>query len=314
MKLRTLISFLVLACSMQLTFCSCMGQGLVINESAEGVEIIENSRKVLFFQKKPKAVNGQFERAGYVHPLYDLDGNVITEDAPEDHPYHRGIFWAWHQVVWQNKKIADGWISENISFQPVGVSSVVMNNEASIRSEMIWTYRKEGTDTLNIMRENTVIRVHGLTTTYRLVDFDIHLVPLVDSLALGGADDVKGYGGFSMRWKLPGDIKFFSGEKEVVAKETAVASGPWMDFTGSFGKSKTNYSGITAFSHSPFPGPFQNWILRTEKSMQNIPFPGSKPKLLPQEGWHLKYRLVIHSGLIGNKKLDQLYQEYAGKN
>src|SRR5262249_11084389 len=41
-------------------------------------------------------------RATYVHPLYGLDGEVLTDDFPKDHEYHRGLYWAWPHI-----KIAD---------------------------------------------------------------------------------------------------------------------------------------------------------------------------------------------------------------
>src|SRR5688572_12337918 len=34
-------------------------------------------------------------RASYIHPLYGLDGEVLTDDFPKDHTYHRGVYWAW---------------------------------------------------------------------------------------------------------------------------------------------------------------------------------------------------------------------------
>ena len=76
--------------------------------SNDGVEILENGKKVLFYQVRPKSV-----RAGFIHPLYDLNEKILTDDAPEDHPYHRGIFWAWHQIILNDKNIADGWVGEH---------------------------------------------------------------------------------------------------------------------------------------------------------------------------------------------------------
>src|SRR5689334_16206041 len=87
--------------------------------SDEGIELQERGTKVLFFQVKPKYVDGKYERAGYIHPLYSLKGNSITDDSPKDHPYHRGIFWAWHQLLLNDFSLGDGWVSQNISYLPV---------------------------------------------------------------------------------------------------------------------------------------------------------------------------------------------------
>ena len=37
-------------------------------------------------------------RSDYIHPLYGLNGEVLTLDWPVDHPHHRGIYWAWPEV------------------------------------------------------------------------------------------------------------------------------------------------------------------------------------------------------------------------
>ena len=70
-----------------------------ITKTPQGYWFTEGDTKVLFFQAERKALpDGEAARSNYFHPLYDVDGNVLTEDFPNDHIHHRGIFWAWHQV------------------------------------------------------------------------------------------------------------------------------------------------------------------------------------------------------------------------
>lgn len=66
--------------------------GLTAEITAEAASVYEAGRPVLSYQRAPKSQQGRFERAAYVHPLYDLDGNVLTEDFPADHLHHRGVF------------------------------------------------------------------------------------------------------------------------------------------------------------------------------------------------------------------------------
>jgi hypothetical protein len=47
-------------------------------------------------------------RSDYIHPLYGLNGEMLTNDWPDaDHPHHRGIFWAWLEVegAWSNSSV-----------------------------------------------------------------------------------------------------------------------------------------------------------------------------------------------------------------
>ena len=84
--------------------------------TADGVLVTEGDAKVLFYQRATKSMGGKHARANYVHPLFDLDGNVLTEDFPADHLHHRGIFWAWHQLWGGNKMIGDGWIAKDMTW------------------------------------------------------------------------------------------------------------------------------------------------------------------------------------------------------
>jgi len=164
----------------------------------------------------------------------------------------------------------------------------------------------------DIIKENTTITIHKSTEKYRFIDFDIHISALVDNLKLGGSDDPKGYGGFCLRLKLPDDILFVSTDSIVTPQETAVAAGPWMDFTGSFDGSPMPKSGVVVFCDQP-PTQNQPWILRKEKSMQNVPYPGRTAISLSKEGWRLKYRVVIHNGL-SKDELAELYRQYIHKS
>lgn len=285
-------------------------QYFTTKKTRQGIEILENGNKVLFYQVQPKSINGKYERAGYVHPLYNLDGTILTEDMPEDHPYHRGIFWAWHQIMLNDKNIADGWVSEHISWKPQKVKVKTSNGRVMIQSLILWNVDLEHNKPTNIVTEHTRITVFRSTDAYRILDFDIHLAALVDSLKIGGSDDPKGYGGFCLRLKLPEDITFSSGNKVITPKETPVMAGPWMDFTGSFDGDLSAKSGIVVFGYSSGLKDQYPWILRKAKSMQNVPFPGRTPVSLSKKGIRLKYRVIVHRNAMKYHDIDKLYQQY----
>ncbi|HEX2522993.1 MAG TPA: DUF6807 family protein, partial [Terriglobia bacterium] len=45
---------------------------------------------VMTSQSAPKAKG----RSSYFHPIYGLNGEVLTDDFPKDHVNHRGLHWA----------------------------------------------------------------------------------------------------------------------------------------------------------------------------------------------------------------------------
>ncbi|MEX1239723.1 MAG: PmoA family protein [Cyclobacteriaceae bacterium] len=302
--------FILLGC---LTFCTRLqGQGLTAKKYAEGVEISEGRSKVLFYQLKPKSLDGKYERSNYIHPLYSLDGNILTEDFPDDHPHHRGIFWAWHQIIYKGRQIADGWSCENISWEVVSSNINEKKNQLSLDNEVLWKSSMDGGPQMPIIRENSRITVYSVRNQdYRLIDFEIRLNPLTDDLKIGGSDDPKGYGGFSLRFKLPDDILFVSKQKKVQAQELAVTAGPWLDFYGSLDGKGLPESGVAVFCHPSNPGFPEPWILRSVKSMQNPAYPGRVPVKLTSEGMRFQYRVVIHEKSIDPLDIEKLYEEYS---
>jgi len=291
--------------------CSCINSHYFkAVQSGDGIEIFEKGKKVLFYQERPKSLNGKYERAGYIHPLYSLNEKSLTEDFPADHPYHRGIFWAWHQVILGNKKIADGWTCDNISWVPTNVKLSKTREYITLSADVLWKSKLEHKGVTDIIKENTKISIYKSTSQYRVLDFDIKLFALIDSLKIGGSDDAKSYGGFCLRLRLPDDILFVSKGVSVTPQETPVYAGPWMDFTGSFEGAASHRSGLTVFCYPPDHGQSQQWILRKKESMQNIVFPGRTPIELSKNGLNLRYRVVIHNNEISNSGLDSLYNEY----
>ncbi|HUQ66282.1 MAG TPA: DUF6807 family protein [Flavitalea sp.] len=287
---------------------SVQAQNFSAKKTKEGVEIIEKGKPVLFFQSANKTVEGKYARAGFVHPLYDLGGNIISDDAPKDHPYHRGIFWAWHQVIVNGKNVGDGWMSDNIYYKPL-LTDVKTNQKAVLHSQMIWN-AKINDKVSAVAKQKTSITIFPSTTHYRIMDFCIVLIPLVKELKLGGSDDLKGYGGFSVRLKLPGDISFVSDDKQITPEETAVNAGPWMDITGSFPADSLHKSGIAIFGY-PKGNKNNPWILRRVTSMQNIPYPGRVPAVVPKDGLKLNYRMVVHDDTVNTDTIEKLYKEWA---
>ena len=243
-----------------------------VKENEEGIELSENSAPVFFYQRKPKSLNGSYICNNYLHPVYNLSGEIITEESPPDHPYHRGIFWAWHQLYVDNKSIGDGWIMENISQDVVDIETKLSNKIAQFNINALWKSSSLN-DGNPFIDERTSIIVYKRESNIRIIDFEIALKSLVEGVQIGGADDEKGYGGFCVRVKLPESLVFTSENGRVIPQNLQIKSGPWMDFSAIFG-TNGDMSGLAILCHPSTPNYPAPWILRQKASMQNIVFPG----------------------------------------
>jgi Methane oxygenase PmoA len=278
-------------------------------ENAQGIELLEQGQPVYFYQRAPKSVDGRYICNNYLHPLFSIDGDTLTDEFPEDHPYHRGIYWAWHQIYIDNKSIGDGWIMENFSEDVTDIHSGVQNKMARLDLEVEWNSSQFQNGKTFIL-ENTTIWVHPLSEDIRLIDFEIRLKALVPGISIGGSDDEKGYGGFCARIKLPHDLIFTSTNGPVIPQTLQIQAGQWMDFSGSFDKNK-KISGMSILSLPDFLNYPVHWILRKETAMQNIVFPGrQRINLSLNNPIVLKYRVAIHRGNAKEANINKLQKRY----
>jgi hypothetical protein len=278
-------------------------------QDENGISLTENGKAVFYYQKEPKTLTGEYICNHYIHPLYALNGDTLTEEFPIDHPYHRGIFWSWHQFYIDTTSLGDEWIMEEITHEVSEILPSTENATASLNLEVLWRSALLENGKV-FMKEKTRITVHPTKAGIRKIDFEISLQAQVPGLSMGGSDDEKGYGGFCARVKLPDDLAFNSTEGAVEPKTLQVTAGPWMDISGTFGSSGL-VSGVTIQCHPSTPNFPAPWILRQKTSMQNIVFPGrERVAISKDQPTTLRYRLIVHEGSASNMDHAELQAEF----
>ncbi len=295
--------------------CLVCSQELDIDILEHGVLWTEDGDSVMFYQTLGDKAQGEYQRSHYIHPLYTLDGQILTEDFPEDHPHHHGIFWAWHQLYIGDKRIGDGWENRDFKWKVLSVDEKKTPGKAkSILTKVVWKsplWLDPRGNEKPFVSETTRITVYPEENKYRLLDIEISMLALEPGVRIGGSEDAKGYGGFSPRVKLPEDVGFSDINGQVTPKTTPVDGSGWLNISGSMGKGG-NFAGLAILSNADNPGYPNPWILRSKRSMQNAvyPFPGASPvPLSDKEPTTLKYRLIIHSGLEATE-IDRLHHQY----
>lgn len=271
-----------------------------------GLLFLEKGEKVLFYQADPKNYEGEYERCHYIHPLWSPGGAVLTEDFPIDHLHHRGIFWAWHQVWIDGKRIGDPWEIKNFDQKVTDIEFWSQKDgSALLKTKVNWLsdqWKKNGRK-VPYLEESTTITIHSETGKSRRIDFEISLLALEKGLSIGGSEDEKGYSGFSVRMVLPGDVTFSGPEGKIKPEVTAVQSPGYINISGSMGKDGKQ-AGIVILDNPANPGYPQPWILRARNSMQNAAFPGNGTvPVLTSVPLVLKYSLLVYSGKMNDRKI-----------
>jgi hypothetical protein len=283
-----------------------------IHKVPEGFEFRDGDRRVMHYQRLQKSLAGKSPRANYVHPLFGLDGDQLTQDFPVDHIHHRGIFWAWHQIYVGDRPAGDSW--ENKGLQSVVRKARVVEQGplfATLELIVDWTSSvitdKAGNPT-PIVEETTRIRLFHATANFQYVDFRIQLKPLVENVRIGGADNVKGYSGFTARIRPPREMTI-TDESGKISKDAVGTKSRWADVSGQFGTG-ADISGVAILSHRSLPQFPPKWLLR-HYGMQNIAYPGRHPiALSAKKPLVLRHRLLLHRGELKSATVSLHQQAY----
>jgi hypothetical protein len=192
--------------------CTKVNSPFVFAKTQQGVVLYEKGNPVYFYQGEPKTPDGKVFFNNYLHPLFSIDGDTLTEEFPLDHRHHRGIFWAWHQIYMNSQSLGDDWIRENISKEVINMKTNCNKSAAKLALSVLWKscLFENGKP---FIQEHTTIIVHQIKNEIRAID----LRALVPGISMGGSNDEKGYGGFCVRIKHPLTLTFTSEKGPVLA-------------------------------------------------------------------------------------------------
>ncbi len=288
-------------------------QHLSATQDKDGILVTEKGDKLLYYQLSTVDLDGQYPRANYLHPVYGIDGEVLTEDFPKDHLHQRGVFWAWHQLYVKGQSVGDPWETKNVEWVNKSAEIKQSSKKAitlEAATDLLTNIYPNSSSPKAVVREHSVITIYKTKKNYRIIDVELGLQALVEGVEIGGSDNEKGYGGFSVRMKMPEDILFTAKEGVIEPVNLAMEAGKWVDVSGSLAVDGGN-AGIVMIQSKDNPLPNDKWILRKRTSMQNPVWPGQHRIALSQDGSTvLKYRLIVYKGDLSAKKIEKIAKNF----
>ena len=265
----------------------------------DAVTLTEAGRTVLVYRTKPLAPAAEPGRSNYVSALYAPDGTALTEDRPGDHPHQRGVWWAWMKVQTDGKTVADGWYMKGLSYF-VREKRFLGDAEGggTLTVDLDWMVNS-GPELVYVATETTRVTVRPLKAGARRVAFDTTIVSRVDALGLGGSEDDRGFGGFSIRLVDPEHLTFSSGGKTITPTGGAITAGPSMGFAWTGAEASPAWTvGLACKANGQA---VTRWMLYNDRSMQNCVFPGRAPLVL-KKGEMLRLQETVVIRPVSKKK------------
>lgn len=227
-------------------------------------------------------------RSNYIHPLYGIEGEMLTSDWPDAaHPHHRGIFWDWPEVRY-GSKLGDIYALQTVFSRPTGQIKYTGGPVyAEIDAENLWMWE----DQEPIVQERAIIRVYRSSTESQIIDLTIQLLALKDSVTLA-TRFTNSYGGLNIKMQTPKsqNISHFTDE----ANAEPVRA--WADFNGIF-EGNTSTSGLIILQNKNNPEYPGSWVDYPDLSwvQPTFPTPNTKFPLSTTAPLTLRYRLIVHA-------------------
>ena len=266
----------------------------------ESLEIWEGAKPVLVYNHgliTKAGVPADRSRSSYIHPLYGLDGEVLTDDFPVDHYHHRGLFWAWPHVGIDGQEY-DLWMLQGIRQQfERWLARRTSARDAILGVENGWYVGNQ-----KVMLERVWLKIHRATAKGRLLDFDFTWIPQQKPVTLAGAEG-KSYGGLTLRI-APGTNTVITTPQGNQADDLYMTRLPWADLSRRL-DSTGRASGAALFIASDHPDYPPMWLTR-HYGVLCVGWPGISPRTFqPGESIRCRYRVWVHRGLTDKAALEK---------
>lgn len=247
-------------------------------------------------------------RSNYIHPLHGPDGEILTKDWAEDHPHHRGVYWAWPETIYRGE-VGDLHALQRVFARPTGKIRLTQGSVyAQIEAENQWLWE----DREPIVHESATIRAHASGRRGRCIDLKFVFTALQDGVTIARRGTDK-YGGLNIRLST-------TTRQELVLHNDPVQQIPrrgWADFVATFGE-RSDPTGILVLQRQSNPNYPGDWIKYPEIQWFQPTFPaaGSRHALKKGSPLVLQYRLWIRRGEVASEEcyVDQwrAYQQFGG--
>lgn len=273
----------------------------------KSLKLCEGERPVLVYNfgevKHPK-LRAAPARSSYVHPLYGLGGEVLTDDFPADHLHHHGLFWGWPHVRIGQREY-DLWKMRGIRIvflRWLGQSALV--DRAKLGVENGWYVGDR-----QVMKEEVWLEVQLTKPAGRNIDLKLSWTPLSEPITLGGAEG-KSYGGLTLRF-APRTGTVITVARGRVSEDLLMTRLAWADLSATFPSNEGRATlGAALFVDPRHPDYPPEWMTR-EYGLLAIGWPGARQRTLAVgKTVTCRYRLWIHRGAPETDEIQQAYDQY----
>ncbi len=256
------------------------------------IRLVEDGKPVFVYNYGkilPKGIPKDRARCCYLHPVWAPNGVVVTDDFPEDHLHHRGIFWAWPVVRYRGVRY-DLWLMRGVERR----FSRWLAREASLRRARLAVENGWFVEGGQIVRETVEVTVHPVRDASRRLDFRLVFEALRGPVTLSGAPKPgTAYGGFCVRFAPRRETRITTETGVLEEENSNLVPSRWAQLEALY---EGGRAALRIDIDPANPGYPNGWCLR-HYGFLGVDFPGydSYP-LEPRKPLELRYRVTVAAG------------------
>ena len=288
-----------------------------LNMDSEALEIGYKNRKALRYQyalmEPPAGENPLYIRSGFIHPIWTPGGKVLTRIHPSDHIHHMGFWNPWTKTEFEGRHV-DFWNLKKgmgtvrfVKFNSLSTGPVFGGFEAlqqhvvfdsangeKIALNEIWSVRCWAP-----ISDNQKFWIWDFTTTQSCAS----LSPLTILKYR--------YGGFGFRGTSDWNEKnsdYLTSE----GKSRKDGNGTRARWCYVYGKTDKGNAGVLFISHPEnheYPEPMRIWP-QGDVFFGYCPVAYADWKMLPQNNYVRKYRVIVYDGTITKDEAEQFWYNF----
>ncbi len=267
----------------------------------------------------PDGVSDIYDRAGYIHPLWSPEGEVLTRIQPSDHYHHVGIWNPWTHTQFKGKVI-DYWNLNKAegTVRPVIITSTTSNDlfggfKAIHEHVDLNGATKYGFEVS--LTEEWKVRVWNIDQNGWVIDFTSTMNCATDSIFKILEYRYQGFGFRATEKWDDNTASLLTSEGK--NKETGNGTrARWCDVNGVSAVGTSGVLFITHPSNFNYPEPIRIWPTGANKGKENVFFNFNPAmdrdwNLYPGTDYQLKYRMYVYDGKINPELAEKLWSDYA---
>jgi hypothetical protein len=287
----------------------------------EGTQIVfrAGDREMFRYQAEPAPlprpdIRPEFQRGGYLFPLFTPAGAPIADDYPPNHIHHHGVWWAWTKTSFAGTQ-PDFW---NMGDRKGRVEHVAVDRVWNKDGAAGLTARHRfvsliATPPVTVLEETWEItaRVDDDTRPRFVIDF-------TSTQSCAGPEPLKlpkyHYGGLGFRgrrdWDGAANCEFLTSEGVTDRLQGNTSTARWLWVGGATEKGP---AGLTLLSHPDnFRAPQPLRLHPTEPFVCFAPQQAGDMEITPGTRYTSRYRLVLADGRPSHDEIDGWWKEFAG--